>query len=600
MSLAIARRDSLDLTRSDHALIFSRKTLSEYKEQADQKTVSTKVKGVDKFYINDRLEIFIAPPSDIAIHDSKGFYTGGVVHEHLHAVMFPHVSRYKSFAAVAYRYISSRGLEYNPKLLKVIDNIVSDVVNDVEAIMAGGQHHRSIAVTRLNYFVKNKRDYDDVEKNRDTFEASQPANALIYTHYLYTAGIARGRDPGLGNDYISEEIYSWILRGAGEAIDRIPGYIVRGYPAREIYESAYRDGSEAADRIYRALIRSGGRWSGEIENLPELSAEEKFLAVTLALYAFHVKRGSEPSKHLVSVDADHEEVSEEDAKRYSGYSPGHGYGRKGIRISAPTLPPEAVEEAASKILREAIGVPRPALGIGSLNAKLPFLSYPSAPPDPSTIAKEPEEWTVRARIPAVEMKRGAGFGSPSVVTIVIDGSGSTANESSLLERYIGAKSTVFDAERTIAAAMIKKMLEKGWNPQVNIVVFDSAAWNVTLPASEAYKAIRDLHPNVVPRFAGTNVFDAIRVLREIHRDGRLNCIVFMSDMLISDEEAEALKEIINRRYRNSPALIISISEDLPKEIETINRYRNAAAASVKTAEDMRKVEEAIKKISGSL
>jgi len=598
LSLAIARRGSLDLLRSDHALIFSREVLSEYKEQSDQKTVSTKVKAVDKFYINDRLEIFIAPPSDIAIHDSKGFYIGGVVHEHLHAVMFPHVSRYKSFAAVAYRYISSRGLEYNPKLLKVIDNIVSDVINDVEAIMAGGQHHRSIAVTRLNYFVKNKRDYEDVERNRSSFEASQPANALIYTHYLYTAGIARGRDPGLGNDYISEEIYSWILRGAGEAVSRIPEYIVRGYPVREIYESAYRGGSEAADRIYRALIRSGGRWSGEIESLPELSAEEKFLAVTLALYAFHVKRGSEPSKHLVSVDADHEEVSEEDAKRYSSYSPGHGGGS--ISIRAPVLPPEAIEEAASKILREAIGVPRPALGIGSLNAKLPFLSYPSAPPDPSTIAKEPEEWTVRARIPAVEMKRGAGFGSPSVVTIVIDGSGSTAYGSDLLERYIGAKSTVFDAERAIAAAMIKRMLEKGWNPQVNIVVFDSIAWAVSMQASEAYRAIRDLYPNVVPHFAGTNVFDAIRALREIHRDGKLNCIVFMSDMLISDEEAEALKEIINRRYRNSPALIISISTDLPKEIEAINRYRNAAAASVKTAEDMRKVEEAIKKISGIL
>jgi chemotaxis response regulator CheB len=145
--------------------------------------------------------------------------------------------------------------------------------------------------------------------------------------------------------------------------------------------------------------------------------------------------------------------------------------------------------------------------------------------------------------------------------------------------------------------MIKRMLEKGWNPQVNIVVFDNTAWAVSMQAAEAYKAIRDLHPNVIPRFASTNVFDAIRVLREIHRDGRLNCIVFMSDMLISDKEAEALKEIINRRYRNSPALIISISTDLPKEIEAINRYRNAAAASVKTAEDMRKVEEAIKKIS---
>jgi hypothetical protein len=50
----------------------------------------------------------------------------------------------------------------------------------------------------------------------------------------------------------------------------------------------------------------------------------------------------------------------------------------------------------------------------------------------------------------------------------------------------------------------------------------------------------------------------------------------------------------------SAALIISISEDLPKEIEAMNRYRNAAAVSVKTAEDMRKVEEAIKKISGIL
>jgi len=190
--------------------------------------------------------------------------------------MFPHVSRYKSFAAVAYRYISSRGLEYNPKLLKVIDNIVSGVVNDMEAIMAGGQHHRSIAVTRLNYFVKNKRDYEDIESNRSSFEASQPANALIYTHYLYTAGIAGGKDHMLGNDYISEEIYSWILRGAGEAVSRIPEYIVRGYPVREIYESAYIDGSEVADKIYRALIRSGGRWSREIETLLELVCRGEF------------------------------------------------------------------------------------------------------------------------------------------------------------------------------------------------------------------------------------------------------------------------------------------------------------------------------------
>ncbi|MEM2671960.1 MAG: VWA domain-containing protein [Sulfolobales archaeon] len=587
---------------SDYEILFeSREMLSRIKRLENHR-ISTRISRVgDWFRISSDLGIEVAG-SRIASRISTRWgrdayersYLGAIDHEEAHAVMAPWISRFSVIAGIVYSYASSRGLPYDPDLLARVDNIASDIANDLELFSAGGIH-RAIAAARLYLCYRDRE--KEIADNLSPEAERDPGAALMARHIHRLSSIEMGREP-VDNGMLSDEIYRGLERGARErnGYRGIADHISAGGSISHLLSSEKDIAFRLADTIASAMarqaveLRSGG-WGVE-DMISRLGFPGRYLSLLLSLYAFYSMTRSAP-KNIDPISS-HEQrpiVPLEDAASAASSGIGAVYGG-----ATQLLQPDLAERIAMRLLRESLSIP----GIKSYNssssekAKIPYLVI-QAPPDPSSLVKEPEEWSARIRIPGVYVQSTPQSSPPNTVTILIDDSGSTADETSILERY-GVTSTVFDVERVTAMAMLRNIIDNGGaDAETNIVLFSTTTRLYRLSAREAYEALKTLKLSL--EFGGTDIRPAIEKLIDIHRDSSKSYVIIMSDMNITREEARMIWLASTRKYTRSKFLVLSINNPLPESVEALNNYRNSAAVSVKTAEDMIYVEAAIRKLA---
>lgn len=267
---------------------------------------------------------------------------------------------------------------------------------------------------------------------------------------------------------------------------------------------------------------------------------------------------------------------------------------KEIKRVSSRLLMEALRVAGSRILAENY----------IYRSSDPIDRKPYGIPDPRTLMyDDPSKIHMISFEQGVRWKRGdANYDLPSHITVIIDESGSTIENTDILSPIAGRVTKVYDVERTIAMALLYNVIRLGGS-SVKTALYRFSN-NVDIMKSTARDVYEWLATIVERRhelmMGDTNIEKAVADALENHIDSPKNYFVLITDMLIYINQAVEIRRMMTSKLRRSPILIISINNPAPMVIEELDRDKLIAVASVLNLRDLEKVERAIAKLAKNL
>lgn len=592
-------RSLLDAARSIHAKL---KPLLPVK-------VFSNVSKVDvNFYITPELEIAVPSVRVLFkkdIRDTqliKSVLTGGIAHEDGHAYLFPFMTRMNVTYAIIHGYVKARGVKWDESVFHTVENMVSDVFNELILYHCKISGWESLPGTRYHYVFKGAQ----LDDNR----TANPIADLLYTHTKVFSSVYLGK---LSQPYvpspttIGEHLYN-ILSDAAKhmniethtvsvnsgGLKTALAPLVFVHNMYDVVDEVYDivTNAVATNKVDQSLLRklllTGAPGSGNIR------VYWAYYITLSALYRYAVE-------HLKLRDLP-VDLTFDTPKRPTTPQPEVLDGIFKEFNSTDILSPELADYAAKQLLSVALMTSTQMQVIETdmmTNVvRIPWYRRPSGKIDPRSLAMHTVlEWKVSAKttMPVERKKVVEVRGLPDNVTVVIDESGSTSSESTVLSPIVGVETKVFDVERVTAMAMLYNVLRFSSTVPVNLVRFSDKPVVESGTVASIYDRLKNIRGGEL-QMGGTEIVRAVHKALELHKDGRTNYFILLTDMAISDKDAEEIKKMVFRSLKLSPVLIIAANAEAPDVLLPLNRYDNVAVVSVKTLNDYPLLEKAIQKL----
>jgi len=269
----------------------------------------------DNFSISSELEIEVPSLSRvqrIPREELPKVYLGGLAHELSHALCYPFMTHMDITYATSFGYLKSRGVKIDQPLFKRVENVVSDIFNELIIYTHHLHGSKNLADLRYYYLYLEQKDIvDELVKNRVHVEAS-PLDALFLTHNLAFIDIYLGRSqlPLWRPSWLSEHLYNAIYQLAS-SFD-IPSHIAKikyGTFATAVGNAINAGLYDNVDKLYEELKKlvSTGKVKlqpEEFEHIKNMIVTQKvtnieaqywgYYSVLLAMYRFALEQQHNP------------------------------------------------------------------------------------------------------------------------------------------------------------------------------------------------------------------------------------------------------------------------------------------------------------------
>jgi len=617
----------------------------------------------DNFRISSELEIEVPSLSRVQRIPRKELpkvYLAGLAHELAHALCYPFMTHMDITYATAFGYLKSRGIKIDMPLFKRVENVVSDIFNELIIYTHNLYSSKNLADLRYYYLYLEQKDIiDQLVKNRAYVETS-PLDALFLTHNLTFLDIYQGRSQPFSRhpSWLSEHLYDAIYRLAS-SFD-IPGHINKinyGTFAATVGE-AINDGLyDNVDKLYEELKKLVS--TGKVKLQPEEFEYIKYMITTLnvtsleaqywgyystllTMYRFALEQSyqgagetsigncagensnekqkpiSLPSTRSGNNESGGKEQGQESRKLPSLRNIDSGDSRpdpspedilddilnvmtKGADSSL--LSPKLAEHAVKKLASATLLVQKPGLEavVTASEVREPWYRNPRGRLDPYSLLHPSSilEWKVRTpvQMPGHRKTYAPEVNIPDKITIIIDESDSTRLLSHILAPVVGLGTCVYDVERIIGMLLLYNVLRFSEHVPTTLVRFSTQTEVEEGTVKDIYNWLKTVDEKKL-MFELTNIKEAVELAVKLHRDGPTNYFLLITDMDIGFEQAVKIKELILQHVRKSPVLILGVNKDIPPELEELNKHPRTVVLSVKTASDIAKIKAAVKKLAG--
>jgi hypothetical protein len=557
--------------------------------------VWSKITKVDKgFSIDERLNIEIPSTKKLrALNIPEEVYDkildGALVHEDAHAFLFPFMRYLNNIYAIAKKYSDRAGISFDIKVFDSVENIVSDIINEIIITNAKLPGYEDLPTLTYYYiYLQNISEFEKFENERLEIEKN-PLQALWFKHRLTLIKPAQQE-----KEYFSDILFS-TLKLIYADFD-IKGWIE--YPELLVLGPYIEGIFDLTDSLYNTINRMTtapqkiedaekleSTLLGFFNNIERFNHSITYLMLVLALYRFIIE--THMQKTLKSIPTDN-------IKRPNPPSP-EELDKIFLNMTDQTfLSGDILEKIARQILKQALLTKKGVWISQSENsgeATIPWYRYPRGKLVKSTLIKDVLEWRVRKTIPLTTETKKFVTNLPSMITILIDESGSTDMLIDVLAPLTSMATTTFDVERAIIMSILLNTMNNGGEDiPVNLVRFSTTIIAEKCTVKTAYDKIKN---NTNPMMNETNIITAIGTAVTMHKDDHENYFILLTDMRIPNDVADIITTTLKTRIRKSPLLIIIIGEEFPKELETLKR-RNTAIINIINYKDFKKIEDAIR------
>mgnify|MGYP001772857858 CR=1 FL=1 len=575
----------------------------------------------DGFYITPDLKIAVASirhlkergvPDDINI--LRDIYYGGLSHENAHAISFPFMTRMNLTYAVVYGYCKERGIKLRQGLFDTVENIISDIFNELIIYTHKLEGYKELPVLRYYYVFRPAKDL--YEKTPRQKLEKNPVNAVFATHNIVFASLFLNKIkmPKVPlTQWLSEHIYNAMYDVASTFRIREHMELLLSGGFTNVINTLvnYYDMYSAIDDFYnkiRSLVESERVQISDAEfadlrqilfnkNLGRDTEQQYwfYYIFLTAMYRYIVEHPDlfEQIKALPNVDTGKHRPAPPSPDILDDVL-------NQLRGNTEILSPEIADYVAKRLLSTALLTPRDNIEtlytVGT--TKVPWYRRPRGKIDPQSLLKPSIlDWrvVVQQNIPEQRAKTFDITGAPDRITVVIDESGSTTTRTSILAPIIGIDTSVFDVERVSIMSLLYNVLRYTDETKTTLIRFSSHTVVEEGTVKSIYDRLKTLKSNEL-MWGGTNIEEAVAHAVENHVDKPTNYFLLATDMEITPQQAANTRNIILSRVRRSPVLILAVNADIPGELVSLNRYPNVAVVSVKNMSDYPKLEEAIKKL----
>ena len=610
MSLVFEARDDYDVLRHSKSL----NTLLRTKDRFFSIVHSDVVRVGEGFYITSDLKITVASlrklrEKGIPLEPGllKDIYYSALAHENAHALLFPFMTRINIVYSILYWYCRQKGIEFKHSVFNELENIVSDIFNELIIYTHGLEGAGSLPALRYYYVYLSSASVADRERLE-----TNPVKAVFHVHNKVFASILHNKlsTPKVPNPkYISEHVYNLLYTLASLFnIEAHVKLVVMGGFSNVVSALVNQGFMNAVDSAYDVL----SNWISDKKYILDEAEFEEFKRYTfpraekwhktywgyfaiLTIFYRYIMEHPELIREIY--------VSNIDRGGDRPPPPPPDVMNEILNVAskeAKLLTPVLAEYAAKRLLSTALLTSRPKVEsvMVSATAKVPWYRRPRGKLDPSSLLKPSIlDWKVEVsqQVPLYRRKSLSVFNVPDKITIIIDESGSTGTPSTVLSPIVGTDTTVYDVERVTVMSLLLNVLRHA-DPETTLVRFSSHVEVSTKPASEIYTFLKNIDDATV-MWGATNIEDAIREAVVEHVDKPANYFLLLTDMAITAQQAADIRRLILEHLTRSPVLVLAVNADIPAQLEALNTYRNIAIVSVQTVYDYPKLENAIKKLA---
>ncbi|MGC9069407.1 MAG: vWA domain-containing protein [Thermoprotei archaeon] len=563
--------------------------------------VWSKVKKVgENFSINEKLEIEIPSmkilnEKQIPVEKVQQVVSGGLTHEDGHAFLFPFITQLNVTYAVGKGYSDSIKIPFDTRVFSAINNILSDIINEIILIKIGILGSEFIPTLNKYYvYLPNKKEYDEFIEKRSENE-KDPLKALFMQHILSTS-ISTYKKKTKNEKYFSNILYGY-LHSIGDIntrdtrlLETILAYMVTLEGLKNYYKSA--------DEMYE-ILKNVERGDLVVIEDPNAIYEKitanltrdiitAYIVLLLAFYRLTIEKQT-PLQQLTQLMTIKNDVKLQppDETLIEGTL-------QALTERDNFLDEKALERAATILLNQALTTMETEWTTETMSTEtsVPWYRHPRGKLIQSTLTRDILEWKTRTTVLDIGYKKETITGGlPKNITIVIDESGSTGNFTSVLNKITKTPLKIFDAERIIAMSLLYNTLNMGGeNIPVNLIRFSTNVIHKKYTIKTAYEILKRIYPMQ----ESTLIDDAISIAVKHHKDDKHNYFILLTDMEITSRQAEEITQKLEK-IRQSPLMILIIGEILPKELLKLKR-RNTAIINITTEKDLTKIEEAIRTI----
>ncbi|MGC9069440.1 MAG: vWA domain-containing protein [Thermoprotei archaeon] len=538
----------------------------------------------ENFAINEKLEIEIPSmkilnEKQIPAEKVQQVVSGGLTHEDGHAFLFPFITQLNLIYAVGKGYCDRIKIPFDHTIFNAINNILSDIINEIILIRNGVLGSGDIpALNKYYVYLPNKKEYDEFIEKRLENE-KDPLKALFMQHILVTSGSVRIADD---KKYFSELLYSYLWR-----ISDLPLQDPR-LVSEELIDCT-RGGInflyESANEMYSILNTLRTDKQNIIETTLTRRIVNAYIILLLAFYRLAIqKQTSLQSLQQANPDVKFpppppNEILDEILQSLEGEQ---------------LLGEKMLEESAKRILNQALITMKgewTTVQVGSEEVSVPWYAHPRGKLVQSTLTRGILEWRVKTSRPVFGYKKEMVGGLPKNVTIVIDESASTERFTSILNNITLSSIRIYDAERIVAMSLLYNTLNMGGeNVPVNLIRFSNDVIHEKHTIKTAYERFKKIYP----MFGSTMIEVAVEEAIKHHKDAPTNYFILLTDMEIYEKQAGEITQKLEK-IKQSPLMILIIGEKLPEKLLRLKR-KNTAIINVSYEKDLTKIEEAIRTI----
>jgi hypothetical protein len=500
----------------------------------------------------------------------------------------------------------------NRPLLNEVENIVSDVINEVLALTYEIDKELRLPVTRYHYIVKGSK------KKKENIEEESPLEALFSTHNEVFTDIYMGRKPILGNKR-SHIIYNLIMKysenfdldmhlettNVGGFTRQILGPLLRDYGLYDIMDKVYEWFKNTKGTVTKKEAKEFRKIFSHVPRRLKLYA--LYYSLVASYYRLElesIKDGKKTLNDVISACSSVDSRTKEPIPIPDSGTASEIISR--IVNDEILLDPDTLDKVSDNLLSEIItvrGVKFVSKG-KSGESTLPFYRNPRGRIDPLSLVKSQRgflDWEVYDEIEYSTFEREYVTSSPpDHFTALIDVSGSTGGETSLLAPIVGTDTTIIDAEKVIVLSMMKLTKRYGGdNVKASILLFSDGVFRREGSISEMIDFLLGREHGPILPLGGTEIVEAVKEGISVHKDRWDNPFILITDLEISEREERKVYKLIKNGLKRSPVLVVVIGGEIGI-LNELNKERNSAVVSVRTISDIRKLERAMRKISTSI
>ncbi|MEM2301944.1 MAG: hypothetical protein QXR14_07000 [Sulfolobales archaeon] len=621
----------MNLIESDvDAVEFSKETLAVLAKKSSYfNGIRADIAGTSDsgFYVDRMLRIRIASikklvsmniPQEMFQH----IYRGGVTHEALHIILLPFMKQSKYVLAIAADYLRSRGYKLDWDKLNHVDNAVSDAINEIIATVNNLPNSDDLKPLNIYYVLNNNpEDIAKLASEKDLLTsffitakyaiAMKPQTLTEQRDSDESKKLSQGLVRLVAKISRSLDIYDYILELNSTA------FISRTLPSLLVDDVLYKSLDVVVDATKKYVsgdIDASNAKKVFISALSSCPIENKLIWTyyhyLVPLYIVGKREvlniGCACDQIRLSPD-ELDDIMNELRNKAKDAGRGVDKDRDSDReIYLDLLSSKEIKRVSSRLLMEALRVAGSRILAENYiyRSSDPIDRKPYGIPDPRTLMyDDPSKIHMISFEQGVRWKRGdANYDLPSHITVIIDESGSTIENTDILSPIAGRVTKVYDVERTIAMALLYNVIRLGGSSvKTALYRFSNNVDIMKSTARDVYEWLATIVERRQELMMGdTNIEKAVADALENHIDSPKNYFVLITDMLININQAVEIRRMMTSKLRRSPILIISINNPAPMVIEELDRDKLIAVASVLNLRDLEKVERAIAKLAKNL